>query len=129
VGGLVKIALVDDNEEILETFGELLTEVGYQVTCCQTGMGALLRIGAERPDLILLDLNLGDLSGFDVFRAVKADPDLAATRVLFISGVVLEERILRERIGDPNARLLLKPVDPGRLLEEIRLIMEERRNS
>ncbi|MBD3161139.1 MAG: response regulator [Candidatus Eisenbacteria bacterium] len=116
----MRIILIDDHEEIRETFGELLSEEGYRVTCCATGMSALVRIGAERPDLVLLDLNLGDLSGFDVLRTLRADPELGRTPVLFISGVILDQELLRERTGDPGARLLLKPVDPAILLEEIR---------
>ena len=123
------MALSEQAEEILETFGELLADAGHRVTCCGTGMGALLRIGAERPDLVLLDLNLGDLSGFDIHRTLRADRQLADIPVLFISGVVLDQDLLRERVGDPEARLLLKPIDPTLLLEEIQRACRQARRA
>jgi CheY-like chemotaxis protein len=113
------IALVDDNQEILSTFTDLLEQAGYRVTPCASGLSALLRIGNDRPDVVILDLKLNDISGFDLYRTLKEDPDFASVPILFVSGVFLDEEMLRARVGDPTARLLLKPVMEEDLLAEI----------
>lgn len=116
---LAHIVLVDDNHEILSTFTDLLEESGYRVTSCSSGLSALLRIGTDRPDIVILDLKLNDISGFDVYRALKDDPDFAPVPVLFMSGVFLDQDLLRDRVNDPAAKLLLKPVPEEVLLAEI----------
>lgn len=113
------ILIVDDNEEILEILSELLESEGYQVDCCSSGLSALLRIGYLRPDLLILDIKLDDISGFDIHRTLMRDPNLAATPILFVSGVMLDIDLLRAQTGDPGARLLLKPIPGEILIEEI----------
>ena len=115
----VHVVLVDDNLEILSTIGDLLEASGYRVTPCNTGLSALLRIGLEPPDVVILDLKLDDISGFDVYRTLKAAPETASLPVLFMSGVFLDQELLRNRVNDPNVRLLLKPVPEEELLAEI----------
>lgn len=117
-----RVLIVDDNEEILEILAELLEEEGYQVACCTTGLSALLRIGLLRPQVVILDIKLDDISGFDVHRALRQDPDLAATPILFVSGVLLDVELLRTQTGDPDAQLLLKPIPGEILIEEIERI-------
>ncbi len=116
---LPHVIIVDDNSEFLEMLSELLEEAGYRVTACSSGLGCLLRIGADRPDAVVLDLKLNDISGFDIYRALRADPGFQTLPVLFVSGVFLDEALLRDRVGDPNARLLLKPVPKESILAEI----------
>ena len=113
------IVLVDDSADIRETFSELLEDAGYHVVSCADGLEALLCIGATRPDAIVLDLMLTDISGFDVYRTLKGNPEFAGVPVVFVSGVILDEGILRARVGEPTARLLLKPVTGEVLIEEI----------
>lgn len=115
----VHLMLVDDNLEILSTFSDLLDEAGYRVTACSSGLQALLRIGLDRPDVVILDLKLNDISGFDVYRALRDVPETAALPVLFVSGVFLDQELLRNRVGDAEAKLLLKPVPEEELLAEI----------
>ena len=79
----------------------------------------MLRIGLDRPDVVILDLKLNDISGFDVYRTLKDAPETADLPVLFVSGVFLDQELLRDRVNDPDARLLLKPVPEEDLLAEI----------
>lgn len=113
------ILIVDDNDEVLATLSELLEAEGFRVTACGSGLAALLRIGLDRPSLVLLDLKLSDISGFDVHRVIRADADLSDLPILFISGVYLDQELLRTRLNDPHARLLLKPVPESELVAEI----------
>jgi CheY-like chemotaxis protein len=125
----VHVLVVDDNPEILEILSELLEEAGYRVTCCSGGLQALLSIGRVRPDVMLLDLKLDDISGFDVYRAVRADPPVADLPILFVSGVYLDQEMICARLGDETARLLLKPIPGEMLVSEIEQAIASRRKA
>ena len=115
----IHVLVVDDNPEILEVLTELLEMSGYQVTCCSRGLSALLTIGRVQPDVVVLDIKLDDISGFDVYRALRAEAAFADLPVIFVSGVFLDEEMIRGRLGDTTARLLLKPIPGERLIMEI----------
>ncbi len=115
------ILIVDDNREILEILSELLASEGYHVICCTTGLSALVQIGFTRPDVVILDIKLGDISGFDIHRVLRNDPDLSNTPILFVSGVLLDVDLLRTQTGDPEAKLLLKPIPGEDLVEAIEM--------
>jgi CheY-like chemotaxis protein len=125
----VHVLVVDDNPEILEILSELLEESGYHVTCCSGGLSALLAIGRLHPDIMLLDLKLDDISGFDVYRAVRADAAVADLPILFVSGVYLDQQMICARLGDEGARLLLKPIPGELLISEIEQALRVRRTA
>jgi DNA-binding response OmpR family regulator len=70
---LARILVVEDQIEVLDTITEHLEREGYAVTRAVDGEEALRKVRNERPDLILLDLGLPGLSGFDVFQRLRED--------------------------------------------------------
>ena len=80
------ILVVDDEPDPRRFTVRLLERAGYAVTEATTGGEGLCLARELRPDLILLDVVLPDLDGFEVCRRVKADPDLAHTLVILFSG-------------------------------------------
>jgi CheY-like chemotaxis protein len=67
----VKLLIVDDDVMMRESFSFLFTELGYCVQCAEDGMTALLAIKEELPDIILSDLNMPGMSGFEFLRLVR----------------------------------------------------------
>ena len=92
----LRILVVDDEPAVLEALEALLTREGHAVMRAQDGEGALSRAQAERPDVILLDLHLPGLSGFEVVTRLRQIPGLEAVPVVAFSGkfVTPEERTL-----------------------------------
>ena len=80
------ILVVDDTPANLQVLVGLLKERGHRVRPVLEGRLALRAAKAEVPDLILLDINMPDMNGFEVCEQLKADPKLADTPVIFISG-------------------------------------------
>jgi signal transduction histidine kinase len=80
------ILVVDDTPANLQVLVGLLKERGHRVRPVLDGRLALRAAKAEVPDLILLDINMPDMNGFEVCEQLKADPKLADTPVIFISG-------------------------------------------
>jgi CheY-like chemotaxis protein len=79
------ILSVDDNEASRYAIGRTLRQGGFRVIEAGTGMDALARARHDTPDLILLDVKLPDIDGFEVSRRLKADPATASIPVLQIT--------------------------------------------
>lgn len=82
-----KIVLADDEQFISIAYSDGLTRAGYDIVVAHDGEEALEKIRAEHPDLILLDLMMPKVNGFDVLKAVKADPQLQAIPVVILSNL------------------------------------------
>ena len=93
-GDLTRILVVDDDPSIVRIIGEMLErEDRFEVRTASTGYDAGMTTREFRPNIILLDYMLPDVNGNVVCQRIKADPDLADTRVVIISGVVRQEEI------------------------------------
>jgi len=88
---LSKVYVVDDSISVRKAIERLLSAEGLEVVGAARGQEAVNHLPQELPDLIICDLILPDLDGFEVCRFVKATPGLASTPVLLISGIVDEE--------------------------------------
>ncbi len=93
----IRILVVDDEAHIRELLRQSLTEVGYQVIQAVDGVDALRQARETHPDLIILDLMLPGISGFDVISALRNDPDIATIPVMILS--VLTDREKGFRLG------------------------------
>jgi two-component system, OmpR family, phosphate regulon response regulator PhoB len=89
-----RILVVEDEDAIAIALDYVLTREGYVHERIGTGAGALERIRALRPDLVLLDVMLPVVSGYEICQAVRMDPDLSAVRILMMTarGTAMERR-------------------------------------
>ena len=114
-----KILIADDEPHILmllEQTLERLEEAGVEILRATNGKAALETIRSARPELVLLDVMMPMMNGFDVCRAVKMDPELRGT---FIAILTAKGQVLDRQAGvEVGADLYLtKPFDPDRVLE------------
>jgi PAS domain S-box-containing protein len=89
------ILIVDDTTTNLKVVGECMSDCGYHVVIAEDGEEALRRAALVRPDLILLDVMLPDVDGFEVCRRLKADPDTRDIPVIFMTALVDTEHKLK----------------------------------
>lgn len=80
-----RILVVDDHAPFRQSLQRLLEYSGFEVTTAENGLRGLLATTQSEFDLILLDVNMPGLDGFDVCAAIKASPQCAATPVVFVS--------------------------------------------
>lgn len=114
-----EVLVVDDNVTNLEVMRELLRSAGYPVVTCKSGREALERLETHRPDLLLLDLMMPEISGEDVLRKLRGDPRLADLPVILLTArASQEDRLLGLRLGADD--YLAKPVDSGELLLRVK---------
>jgi diguanylate cyclase (GGDEF)-like protein len=82
-----RILLVDDRIENLELLSSILTKAGYEVRRAINGTTALMGVQSTSPDLILLDINMPDMNGYEVCRQLKRDPKNQEIPVIFVSAL------------------------------------------
>ena len=80
-----KILVVDDEPNIVLSLEFLMGQAGYEVRTAETGDEALRVVAQERPDLVLLDINLPDISGYEVCQQIRATADWRAIKILMIT--------------------------------------------
>ena len=93
-----KVLIVEDNELNMKLFHDLLDAQGYETLQTREGLQALALAREHRPDLILMDIQLPEISGLEVTKWLKEDDDLAAIPVVAVTAFAMkddEEKILR----------------------------------
>jgi two-component system sensor histidine kinase/response regulator len=81
-----RILVVDDEELVRTTMAEILQEEGYELDVADDGEHGLTRVRALRPDLIICDVNMPGMDGYQMLHALQSDPDLATIPFLFLTG-------------------------------------------
>src|SRR6478735_8796584 len=115
-----KIVLIEDDSDLFALLKYNLEKEGFALTGLQTGRGALELCRDIRPDLILLDIMLPDSDGLDICTAIRKDPELAATPVIFLTARASEtDRIVGLEIGAND--YVVKPFFVRELIARIKL--------
>lgn len=122
-----RILIVDDEHDLSQMMAELLTDAGFDAHSADNGRAALADIQSDPPDLVLLDVNMPDLDGFEIAAMLKSDPATATIPIIMLSAQ--EGRGARLVGLESGAEdFLTKPVDPAELLAKIRnlLLLQQR---
>ncbi len=83
-----KILIVEDEEDILELLSEVFSDLeDYRILCARDGEEAISIAQVDNPDIILLDIGLPKVNGYDVCKLVKSDPAMSHIKVLMLSGM------------------------------------------
>jgi CheY-like chemotaxis protein len=115
---MTKILLVEDNEMNRDMLGRRLTRQGFTVCFAVDGPNGVKMAAAEMPDLILMDVALGDMDGWEATRLIKADPQTASIPIIALTAHALaSDRETSVQVG--CSEFDTKPVDLPRLLGKI----------
>jgi two-component system, NtrC family, sensor kinase len=119
-----QILVVDDYAGARYLRSRILMDAGYEVLEAENGEDALRLARAVRPSLILLDVNLPDISGTEVCARLKRDPGTAHIPVIQITGAWLSEDARRRGMASGANAYLTEPVDDVTLLREVENLLE-----
>ena len=114
------ILVVDDEPSIRSLLRQEISEVGYQIKEAVNGKEALKSIRQEKPDLVVLDVMMPEMNGFDVAAILKNDPGTQNIPIIIVSIIDDQQRFNRLGID----RYLTKPIDIGMLLKEINTLIK-----
>ncbi len=114
-----KILVVDDEPDFLKITAICLKKEGYDVLVALDGKQALDMVKKMKPDLVLLDVQIPDANGYEVFDKMQAHAPLAKIPVIFISGDANVERIGTSQNGKGVGHLL-KPFDAKTLVKKVK---------
>jgi CheY-like chemotaxis protein len=112
------ILIVDDYPDALDIWAIYLQALGYRVSTAGDGAAAIAQAERLRPDLIVLDLELPRVSGFDVAKRLRANPETKHIPLIAATGYSHVKQLDRAREAGFD-QIVIKPCDPDLLVEEI----------
>ena len=114
-----KVLIADDEANIVISLEFLMKREGHAVSIARDGPAALAAIRRERPDLVLLDVMMPGMSGFEVCQAVRADEALAGVKILMLSAKGRDTDIAKGQALGADA-YMTKPFSTRELAEKVR---------
>ena len=119
-----KILIVDDEPNIVVPLEYLMEQNNYEVKIAETGERVLELIASFNPDLILLDIMLPGMDGYEVCQTIRQDPSLNDTKIVFLSAMARTIDIARG-MGLAADEYITKPVRSDELLVLLKLYLEK----
>ncbi|WP_417809233.1 response regulator transcription factor [Thioclava sp.] len=118
-----RVLIVEDEDNIAIALDYLMSREGYAHERIATGQGALELIRDSRPDLVLLDVMLPEVSGYEICQKIRADTDLSDVRILMMTarGSAMERR---KGLALGADGFIAKPFELGELRAELRRILD-----
>lgn len=121
---MAKVLVVDDEANIVLSLEFLMQQAGFQVDTAEDGESALARIAESPPDLVLLDISLPGISGFDVLERLRGDPAHARLPIIMLTAHGREvEREKGLALGADD--YVTKPFSTQTLVEKVKTLLAE----
>jgi CheY-like chemotaxis protein len=112
------VLLVEDNEDNLVVYRTILEHVGYRVLEARDGEEGVLRAREDKPDLILMDISIPKIDGWEATQRLKSDPETREIPIIALTAHALEED--RQKATQAGCDgYLAKPVEPRRVVQEV----------
>ena len=119
-----RILVVEDQEDLRGILRDLLIGSGYAVTEAADGQAGVAKAKSERPDLILMDIQLPVIDGYEATRQIRAEPTLAKTPIIAVSSFAMKGDEEKARASGCE-HYITKPYSPMQLLRTIRGFLGE----
>jgi two-component system, cell cycle response regulator DivK len=120
-----RILVVEDQEDLRGVLRDLLTGSGYAVLEASDGQVGIATAKSDRPDLVLMDIQMPGLDGYEATRQIKADPDLKATPIIAVSSFAMKGDEEKARAAGCD-HYITKPYSPMQLLRVIQGYLGEK---
>jgi DNA-binding response OmpR family regulator len=120
-----RILIVDDLAPNLRLLEAVLSTAGFEVLPAQSGQEALSIVAQERPDLVLLDIQMPDMDGYEVCRRLRADPATSFLPIVMVTSSEGEDRVAAIEVGADD--FVMKPFDHQELLARVRSLVRIKR--
>ena len=118
-----RVLVIEDHEENRQIMRDLLTHAGFEMAEAHTGEDGVIAAGRERPDLILMDIQLPGLDGYEATRRIKANPALRHIPIIVVTSYALSGDDVKAFEAGCDA-YVTKPFVPRELLAKVREFLE-----
>ncbi|NLE44297.1 MAG: response regulator, partial [Chloroflexi bacterium] len=123
-----RILVVDDNVESVKLIGLMLESRGYEIVAAVSGAQALSKALSDEPDLIILDVMMPDMDGYEVCRRLRADPNTASLPVIMLTArTQISDKVAGFQAGVDD--YLTKPIHPEELASRVAAVLQRTTNS
>jgi two-component system cell cycle response regulator DivK len=117
-----RILVIEDHEDNRQILRDLLSSAGFEMIEAENGEQGVAAAASHRPDLILMDIQLPIMDGYEATRRIKADPNLSATPIIVITSYALSGDEAKASAAGCDA-YVTKPYSPRQLLAKIRTFL------
>ena len=117
------ILIVEDEEQVRQLYAKFLEKKGYKVETAENGQKALDFLSDNRPDLILLDMNMPELNGKEFLKIIKADNKLRSIPVLLMSGGIVQDDKIAECLSLGAVGCIEKANSPVEVKNNIQIVL------
>jgi two-component system, cell cycle response regulator DivK len=119
-----RILIVEDTEDNRQIIRDLLSSVGYELIEAEDGAAGVALAQSEHPDLILMDIQLPQIDGYEATRRIRAVPELAKVPIIAVTSYALSGDEAKTRAAGCDG-YIAKPFSPRQLLAKIREFLPE----
>jgi two-component system, cell cycle response regulator DivK len=119
-----RILVIEDQDDNRAILRDLLSAAGYDLIEAVDGAEGIAKAEAEKPDLILMDIQMPLIDGYDATRRIKANPDLKAIPIIAVTSYALSGDEAKTRAAGCDG-YIAKPYDPREMLRLIRKFLNE----
>jgi two-component system, cell cycle response regulator DivK len=119
-----RILVVEDQEDNRQIIRDMLSATDYEIVEAESGEQALEAVAKQRPDLILMDIQLPGMDGYETTRRIKADPALRSITIIAVTSYALSGEEQKAQAAGCDA-YVPKPYSPRQLLAKIRQYLPE----
>jgi DNA-binding response OmpR family regulator len=123
-----KILLVDDDQTLVEMYNERLTAAGYKVTVAHEGESALELVNKEKFDIMLLDVLMPKINGFDVLDRLRANIATKDIPVIVLTALVQDTNKERSISGGADDYIIKSETMPGEVISKVEAVLERRKH-
>lgn len=122
---MAKVLIIEDDENLRDVYQEQFQNEGFDVAVAHDGQEGIEKISSYMPDIILLDILMPKINGFDVLKCVKEKPELKHIPILVITNIYTDAQDLIQNWG---VSFVLLKVDytPGQLVEKVRNVLKDK---
>ncbi len=119
-----KILIIEDDKFLRELIAQKLIKEGYDIAEAIDGEKGIKAVGEEKPDLVLLDLILPGIDGFEVLTKIKEDPKIAQVPVIILSNLGQKDDIERGLKMGAVDYLIKAHFTPGEIIEKVKAVLK-----
>jgi len=126
-----KIMIADDEQESIDFVVNTFAETDYEIICASDGAEALSKAQKEKPDLIVLDVQMPKMSGFEVFHKLRGDAQFTDTPIVMLTGiggrtgVKIDGQDMGDYLGSEPDAYIDKPIEPIILKQTVNKLLKK----